>query len=221
MHVTKSTTTGSSYISLLPLSLIEQTDDDALLIILYRLLYPNNFPLFCKIMAITPAREVEFNFDRFYNVIDGNLETTPSTRRGVNPSTLQPNPEVPVASKNDVDRAIQGARKGFQTWSKVPIDERRLAIIAFSKSIAEHRNEFVKMLITEQGKPFVQAASEVDASVKWLTDQASLSLPDEIVEDTDERKVVTTFPPLGVAALIVPWNCRSANVACTYDEGSR
>jgi acyl-CoA reductase-like NAD-dependent aldehyde dehydrogenase len=155
----------------------------------------------------TVAAKADFNFDRFYNVINGNLEITPRTRHGVNPSTLQPNQEVPVASKEDLDRAVRGARKGFQIWSQTPIDERRQAIIAFSESLAEHKDKFAKMLTTEQGKPFAHAAGEVDAAVKWLADQARLSLPEETVEDSNDRTIITTFSPLGVAAAIVPWNC--------------
>lgn len=40
----------------------------------------------------------------------------------------------------------------------------------------------------------------------WLTDISKLELPDEVLEDDKDRKVVVRHTPLGVVAAIVPWN---------------
>ncbi|PGH20093.1 hypothetical protein AJ80_03661 [Polytolypa hystricis UAMH7299] len=158
-------------------------------------------------MANTTANgDASFNFDKFYNVIDGRLETTSKTRRGVNPSTLEPNPEVPVASRDDVDKAVHAAQRAFESWSQTPIEERRQALLAFAESLAEHTDDFANMLTIEQGKPLNHAKAEVDASVRWLTEQSKLPFPEEVIEDTEAQTVTTTYSPLGVAVAIVPWN---------------
>lgn len=47
---------------------------------------------------------------------------------------------------------------------------------------------------------------EVQSCVKFIRGFCALSLPDRIIEDTVERKIVERFVPLGVVVGIVPWN---------------
>lgn len=93
------------------------------------------------------------NWDKFYNVIDGKLETTEKTRHSINPATGKPNPEVPVASNEDADRALQAAKKAFKSWSQVPYKERQAAVVAFADALDAEKEKFVAMLTQEQGKP--------------------------------------------------------------------
>lgn len=37
---------------------------------------------------------------------------------------------------------------------------------------------------------------------------AELDVPDKVVEENDDREVITRYTPLGVALAIVPWNCQ-------------
>lgn len=92
-------------------------------------------------------------FGEYYNTIDGKLASTQQTRHGINPATGKPNPEVPVATQQDVDAAVTAARKAFKTWSKVPYAERQKACMGFADAIEKHADDFAKMLTTEQGKP--------------------------------------------------------------------
>ena len=50
------------------------------------------------------------------------------------------------------------------------------------------------------------ATMEVGDGVKWLSGTADLNIPEEVIEDTEDRKVITRYTPLGVVAAIVPWN---------------
>jgi delta 1-pyrroline-5-carboxylate dehydrogenase len=147
------------------------------------------------------------DFTQFYNVIEGRLETTAATTHGINPSTLEPNPAVPLASEGDVDRAVAAARKAFEVWSETPLHERRQALVAFADSLAENKAGFARMLTTEQGKPLAMAEMEIDACVRWLKQQANLPFPEDVIADTEEQRITTSYTPLGVAAAIVPWNC--------------
>ena len=62
------------------------------------------------------------------------------------------------------------------------------------------------LLTREQGKPRAGAEWEILGSAAWCAEIAKQSLPDEIVEETDDRRVVTRFSPLGVVGGITPWN---------------
>jgi acyl-CoA reductase-like NAD-dependent aldehyde dehydrogenase len=89
----------------------------------------------------------------FQNTINGKLSGTKTTRHGINPATGKPNPEVPVATPKDVDAAVSAAKEAFKSWSNVPYDERRQAVIAFGDALEAHSNDFAKLLTQEQGKP--------------------------------------------------------------------
>jgi acyl-CoA reductase-like NAD-dependent aldehyde dehydrogenase len=100
----------------------------------------------------------------FYNVINGKLEGTKETRCGINPATEQNNPSVPVASREDVDRAMDAAQKAFKPWAAVPYAERQKAVLAFADGLEAEKEAFSKFLTQEQGKP----ASSPDLEIEIL-----------------------------------------------------
>lgn len=92
-------------------------------------------------------------FGEYYNIIDGKLSSTSETRHGINPAVGKPLSEVPVSTQQDVDAAVDAARKAFKTWSKVPYSERQDACKKFADALEKHKEDFAKLLTTEQGKP--------------------------------------------------------------------
>lgn len=89
----------------------------------------------------------------FYNTIDGKLETTTRTRHSINPANGEANAEVPVASREDVDRVMEAALKAFKTWATVPYEDRQAALLDFADALEAEKEAFAKMLTQEQGKP--------------------------------------------------------------------
>ncbi len=134
------------------------------------------------------------------------MTTSTQTRHSVNPANRQPNPEVPVASKEDLDRAVAAARSAFKFWSKTSFAERRAALHAFSDALAENQEGFTQVLTQEQGKPLTQAAVEIGMSVQWLKGLSNITLPETAVEEDENKKIVQRYVPMGAAAGIVPWN---------------
>lgn len=92
-------------------------------------------------------------FGEYYNVIDGKLSSTSETRHGINPATGKPLPEVPVSTQQDVDTAVDAARKAFKSWAKVPYAERQKACKDYADALEAHGDDFAKLLTSEQGKP--------------------------------------------------------------------
>ncbi|KAB8263620.1 Aldehyde/histidinol dehydrogenase [Aspergillus pseudonomiae] len=142
----------------------------------------------------------------FYNVINNELTTTAETRHGINPANQQPNPEVPVSTAADLDKAVNAARQAFKTWSQTSIDERRQALSAFADAIEENKDTLARLLTQEQGKPLNQAAGEIDNAVIWARAIPQLEVPEKVIEDNEQHKVVQRHIPIGVGGAIVPWN---------------
>ncbi|KAK3338694.1 aldehyde dehydrogenase domain-containing protein [Neurospora tetraspora] len=154
-------------------------------------------------MASTTDYKIDFT--TFYNVINNELKSTPTTRTAINPSTLAPLPPVPVSTKSDVDAAVSAAKAAFPSWRDTPVDERSALIDTFADAIRANFMEFASLLALE-GKPPMAAQFEVDFAIKHLKGTAQLRLEEEVVEDTEEKLVKVRYTPLGVGVGIVPFN---------------
>jgi acyl-CoA reductase-like NAD-dependent aldehyde dehydrogenase len=95
----------------------------------------------------------KLQFDTFQNVINGKTVNSSKTRHGINPATKKPNPEVPVATSQDLDEAVAAATKAFQSWSRTPVEERKKALNSYADAFISYKDEFTKLLTQEQGKP--------------------------------------------------------------------
>ncbi|PNP60643.1 hypothetical protein FNYG_14627 [Fusarium nygamai] len=135
----------------------------------------------------------------FVQIIDGKPSITKETRYTVNPANLQPKEEVPVATKDDLDHAVDVARKAFRTWSKVSYEDRRSAVLAFADAVEQVKTDFRDLLVP-------QADAESDATVAWIRGLAHIELPEDVIEDDDKRTIITRYVPIGVVGAIIPWN---------------
>ncbi|KAH3431399.1 hypothetical protein KXV60_002515 [Aspergillus fumigatus] len=146
------------------------------------------------------------DFNNFFNIINGETVSSAVTQHGINPANKEPNPPVPVASPAELDKAVAAAQVAFEQWSPFPLEDRRKALFAYSDALNAEKDGFTSLLTKEQGKPLSQAAMEVEMAVAWIKGLASLEIPEVVLENSSERKIVQRFTPIGVAAAIVPWN---------------
>ncbi|CAG8060559.1 unnamed protein product [Penicillium salamii] len=148
----------------------------------------------------------QLDFSTFHNVINNELTQTSQTRHGINPANSQPNPPVPVSTQEDLDAAVKAARVAFKTWAKTSFEERRKALSAWADAIEANASGFAKTLTMEQGKPLSQSSVEVGMSGTWIRGLSSIEIPDNVIEETEDRTIVQRHVPLGVVGGIVPWN---------------
>lgn len=142
----------------------------------------------------------------FVMSINGNAVSTEHTQPVYNPATRAVFAQVPDASRDQLDQTVGFARAALKGWAATPAEGRQAALERYASLIEAHAEEFVSLLTREQGKPKAGAEWEVFGSVDWLRAVASQRLPDEVIEDSDDRRVVTRFTPVGVVGAIVPWN---------------
>ena len=91
--------------------------------------------------------------DNYVQIINGKSAPTQKSHQGINPATLEKKPEVPVATQDDLNNAVDAARKAFKSWSRVPWEERRQKLYAWADAVEAQKKEFADLLISEQGKP--------------------------------------------------------------------
>ncbi|MCJ1470985.1 hypothetical protein MMC07_009633 [Pseudocyphellaria aurata] len=154
----------------------------------------------------TTQHATRLDFTTFRNVIDGKLTTTAGTRQSVNPATGEPNPPVPLSTRQDLDDAVAAARKAQRVWAKTSFEERRTKLQAYLDAFETYRDDFVKLLIKEQGKAYKLAHDEIDRTVAMIRATSKLELVEEIVEDDGKRSATLRYVPIGVTCGLVPWN---------------
>ena len=116
--------------------------------------------------------------------------------------------QAPQASDAHLDQAVAAAREAFNSWRHASDDDRVAACQAIAKVTTENAEELAMLLTKEQGKPLNGLGSrfEMGGCAGWAGYTSSLSLPDKILEDSDEKKVIQMRVPLGVVGSITPWN---------------
>lgn len=115
-------------------------------------------------------------------------------------------PEVPVSGQQEVDQAVAAARAAFPAWRSKSWDERASCLRKLADAIEANHDEIRDLLSKESGKALSTANMEMQFAMGHLRVTAGLRIPDETVEDTDERTAVVRYRPLGVGCAIVPWN---------------
>jgi acyl-CoA reductase-like NAD-dependent aldehyde dehydrogenase len=116
--------------------------------------------------------------------------------------------ECPVATKQDLDRAVVAAREAYKSWSKSSDQERKDAVNRIADTIHANMEELAELLTREQGKPLNGLGSrfELGGAEAWARHTASLSLPVEVIQDDESGRVELHRKPLGVVGSITPWN---------------
>jgi len=150
---------------------------------------------------------MKVNFKSDYRMtIDGELCNAEKCLEVFNPATRGRIAEVPDCSLGQLNDAVAGARKAFHLWRALPQAKRREGVEAVADVIDQNAEELMALLTREQGKPRSDAEWEVGGSALWLREMAKLTLDEEAIEETNQRRVVTHFSPLGVVGAITPWN---------------
>jgi malonate-semialdehyde dehydrogenase (acetylating)/methylmalonate-semialdehyde dehydrogenase len=74
-----------------------------------------------------------------------------------NPATGEQESEVRLASKSDLDQAVEVAKKAFETWSLKPALQRARIMFKFKELIEKNSDELTKLIVSEHGKVYEDA----------------------------------------------------------------
>jgi acyl-CoA reductase-like NAD-dependent aldehyde dehydrogenase len=125
----------------------------------------------------------------------------------VNPATEEAIAEVPGATVEDADRAIEAARRAFPAWRAVAPADRARLLRRLAALVEERGEELSRLESRNAGKPITDARGEVGmvAEVFYFYAGAVDKHHGETIPVAGG--VDLTFrEPLGVVGLIVPWN---------------
>lgn len=137
------------------------------------------------------------------------MATTQKTyMESINPATGELLGRYPLASPDQVDRALVQARWAFRSWRDTPFDERAKLFRQAAAVLRSERARFARLISLEMGKPIVEAEGEIDKCAwgcEFYADNAARFLADEPHESNATESYVT-FEPLGTVLAVMPWN---------------
>ena len=102
---------------------------------------------------MSPSKTSTFEWEKFYNIIDGQQRGSDNIHHGVNPATGEELWDVPIGSEKDLNDAVAAARKAFPAWRDTPVEKRKEALIKFSEFFGQHMEDITTLLCKETGKP--------------------------------------------------------------------
>ncbi|MBC2653473.1 NAD-dependent succinate-semialdehyde dehydrogenase [Novosphingobium aerophilum] len=130
-----------------------------------------------------------------------------------NPSTRETLGHVPALTRDTVTAAISAASQALPAWKAMLAPERAAILMHWHDLILSNADDLAELLTFEQGKPFADAQGEIAYGagfIKWFAAEAQRTYGDVIPSHLPNRKLFTQQEPLGVVALVTPWNFPSA-----------
>lgn len=127
----------------------------------------------------------------------------------LNPSTEEVCSRQPEGTVEDVVTALDAARAAQKAWAKVPAIERASYLKKFADGIRKREQEFIDIIIKEQGKTRSWATTEVQVTAEYFDYMASFArhIEGEIIQsDNRGESIFLSKQPIGVVAGILPWN---------------
>jgi aminobutyraldehyde dehydrogenase len=131
------------------------------------------------------------------------------TMEVLNPATGETIAEVPSGTIEDVDRAVEAAKRALPEWLETTPGERQAVLLALADTLEEHADELVELESLNTGKPLAVAREEPGAYVDNLRFFAGAARCLEGRNVTEYMRGYTSMvrrEPIGIAGLIAPWN---------------
>src|ERR687888_2175044 len=148
---------------------------------------------------------------RITHWIDGQRVEGGSGRSGpvYNPALGVQTGEVDFASSEEVDRAVQAAKRAFESWRSVSLSRRIEVFFRIRKLVDEHREDIGRILTAEHGKVLSDAKGEGARGLEGI--EYCCGNPELLKGGFSEQAstgidVYSIRQPLGVAAGITPFN---------------
>jgi len=121
----------------------------------------------------------------------------------------EPIATLPASAAADVDAAVSAAQAAYPGWRATPAPRRAEILFRAAQILVERKEAYARDMTREMGKVLVEARGDVQEAIDMLYFMAGegrrlygQTTPSELAN----KVCMTTRVPLGVAALVTPWN---------------
>jgi len=129
-------------------------------------------------------------------------------------ASINPFDEKPVGlfqqgNEMDARKAVQAAKNAFMKWSEVPAPKRGEILFDIANELKDRKQEFAELISLEMGKPIIESMGEVQEAIDlayYLAGEGRRLFGHTTKSELKDKIAFTVRLPVGVCALITPWN---------------
>jgi len=148
---------------------------------------------------------------RIQNYIDGRWQDALSGRTtgDANPANGELIAEVPASGVEDVDCAVESARKAFESWRLVPAPKRAEIIFRAGAILERRKEELARAMTREMGKVLEETRGDVQEGIDmayYMAGEGRRSFGYTTTSELPNKFAMAVRDPIGVGGIITPWN---------------
>lgn len=116
-------------------------------------------------------------------------------------------------SADESATAVDAAQTAFADWANTLPQDRAAILRRWFDLMIAHKDDLARIMVAEQGKPLSEAMGEIDYAasfVEFYAEEAKRPNVEGVTSHLPDAEVELWMEPVGVVALITPWNFPSA-----------
>jgi succinate-semialdehyde dehydrogenase/glutarate-semialdehyde dehydrogenase len=161
-----------------------------------------------KTVSRTEARA---RYPRLGQLIGGSLEPGGGSRTlaVTDPSTGELLAHAPIATAEEVQRALDGAERSFRAWRRTSAIERARILRKVADTMRHRAQELAELMVLEQGKCWAEALGEVEQAAgmwEWSAEEGRRAYGRVIPGRDPDSRHLALVEPVGPVAAFHAWN---------------
>src|SRR5438270_4547203 len=133
----------------------------------------------------------------------------------LNPASGEELGTVPRMGAAETKRAIEAAERAWPAWRAKTAKERAIILRKWFDLMMANQEDLAQIMTAEQGKPLTESRGEIaygGAFIEWFAEEGKRAYGDVIPSPWADKRIVVMKQPVGVCALITPWNFPNAMI---------
>lgn len=149
--------------------------------------------------------------ESLFNWIDGAAVPAHSGRTvdHHDPATGRVVAVVPESSTEDIDRAVEAARRAFRTWRLTPAPRRAEIFFRAAEILTRRKEELARRMSEDMGKVLEESRGEIQEGIDmvyYMAGEGRRMLGQTMPAELPNKFAMVVRDPIGVVAAITPWN---------------
>src|SRR6476661_220509 len=160
----------------------------------------------------SPASLSESQARVFKNYIDGEWveSSTGETFENRNPANTRDLVGIfQKSAREDVDTAVQAAKRAFQKWRLVPAPRRAEIVFRAAEILIERKEDYARDMTREMGKVLAETRGDVQEAIDaayYNAGEGRRLFGPTVPSEMPNKFAMAVRQPIGVCGMITPWN---------------
>jgi alpha-ketoglutaric semialdehyde dehydrogenase len=117
--------------------------------------------------------------------------------------------EAPLSGRPDVDRAVAAARAAFSEWRLMPAPRRGEILFRAGELLRKNKQRLGELVTREMGKVIAEGLGDVQEAIDiafYMAGEGRRLQGETVPSELPDKDCKSVREPLGVVALVTPWN---------------